>query len=358
MKGRTSGKNMGSNLHLLQGFPTRVPRADLHRSSLPCNTSPGTATVSFGSAAVPSRRCARHRWPPSRWWKPGLLAMPWSHGNWWIFSGLVGGVENFDKNQKLMFYDVFVDIGKLKAMAAMSFCWVVEWWKERNKFSWKEQLTYIISDLKCMRKADHNCDKKKPSSCATDNLTTWNGILCLECQKRNDLDVARLLFLESASTIWNHVISCESLVQIWVKWWESLRWIEWMIWLQSEHGRGSMEVHSKNLTVQSVVQGVDVTYKYIEGHEIKPWLSLLTRPSIFFYGYCFFGDRSEFLLHLRPYFAECQPAYVGWQPQCEWKLVLAAPQAPDRVISRNVPRKLKLPWRPLMQKPGRNSCVA
>jgi len=38
----------------------------------------------------------------------------------------VGGVENFDKNQKLMFYDVFVDIGKLKAMAAMSFCWVVE----------------------------------------------------------------------------------------------------------------------------------------------------------------------------------------------------------------------------------------
>ena len=228
-----------------------------------------------------------------------------------------------------MFYDVFVDIGKLKAMAAMSFCWVVEWWKERNKFSWKEQLTYIISDLKCMRKADHNCDKKKPSSCATDNLTTWNGILCLECQKRNDLDVARLLFLESASTIWNHVISCESLVQIWVKWWESLRWIEWMIWLQSEHGRGSMEVHSKNLTVQSVVQGVDVTYKYIEGHEIKPWLSLLTRPSIFFYGYCFFGDRSEFLLHLRPYFARSvnQHMLVDSHSVSEnWYLQLHKPQ--------------------------------
>ena len=54
-----------------------------------------------------------------------------------------------------------------------------------------------------------------------------------------------------------------------------------MIWLRSEHGRGSMEVHSKDLTVQSVVQGVDVTYKYIEGPEIKPWLSLLTRPSNF-----------------------------------------------------------------------------
>ena len=49
--------------------------------------------------------------------------MPWSHGNGWIFSGLVDGVGYFEKNRKLMFYDVCVDIGKLKAMAAMSFCW-------------------------------------------------------------------------------------------------------------------------------------------------------------------------------------------------------------------------------------------
>ena len=195
---------------------------------------------------------------------------------WWV------GLKILRKIGSWCFVMFLLILENWKLWQLWVFAGVVEWWKERNKFSWKEQLTYLISDLKCMRKADHNCDKKKPSSCATDNLTTWNGIVCLECQKRNDLDVARLLFLESASTIWNHVISCEALVQIWVKWWESLRWIEWMIWLQSEHGRGSMEVHSKDLTVQSVVQGVDVTYKYIEGHEIKTMAFSTDAPQYFF----------------------------------------------------------------------------
>ena len=108
------------------------------RCWLPCSTLPGTwmapraRAERFGSDATPSERSARCRGHPGRWWKPGLLAMPWKLGKLMEIDGWIGvSGENRETCGKLMFCDVFL-LTLVEIWIPWVFAWV-ECWKERKK---------------------------------------------------------------------------------------------------------------------------------------------------------------------------------------------------------------------------------